>query len=87
LQRAEVLYAPDFVVNAGGVINIAEELIGYHRERAYAAIRQIFDTTARVLEIAAREGITTARAADRMAEHRIAELSHIGLRTFRGTGR
>ena len=86
LRRAGVLYAPDFVVNAGGVINIAEELIGYHRERAYAAIRRIFDTTARVLEIAGRENITTAEAADRIAEHRIAELSHVGrIRTFGGT--
>ena len=57
LAQAGVVYAPDFVVNAGGVINIAEELVGYHRERAYAAVRRIFDTTTRVLEIAARDGI------------------------------
>jgi leucine dehydrogenase len=83
MQRAGVLYAPDFVVNAGGVINIAEELVGYHRERAYAAIRRIFDTTARVLEVAARERVTTAVAADRMAEQRIAALAHVvRIRTF-----
>ena len=58
-------------MNAGGVINIAEELVGYHRERAYASVRRIFDTTAAVLATAAAEGITTADAADRLAERRL----------------
>ncbi len=77
LARAGVVYAPDYVVNAGGVINIAEELVGYSRERAYGNIRRIGDTTAAVLDAAAAEGITTASAADRLAEQRIAELSHV----------
>jgi glutamate dehydrogenase/leucine dehydrogenase len=72
LDKAGVLYAPDFIVNAGGVINIAEELVGYHRERAYANVRRIFDTTTMVIEQAAAEGITTALAADRLAERRMA---------------
>lgn len=77
LADAGVLYAPDYVVNAGGVINIAEELSprGYHRERALAAVRRIFDTTERVLAMADEEGIPTAEAADRVAERRIADLS------------
>jgi len=84
LASAGVLYAPDYVVNAGGVINIAEELRGYHRERAYAHIRRIFDTTTTVLDIAAAEGISTAAAADRIAEGRIAALSQVQLiRRFR----
>jgi glutamate dehydrogenase/leucine dehydrogenase len=87
LQQSGVLYAPDFVVNAGGVINIAEELVGYDRERAYAAIRRIFDTTKRVLESAVREHTTTAEAADHLAEQRIAALSHVAqIRTFRPEG-
>src|SRR3954447_19059941 len=51
LQQHGTVYAPDFIVNAGGVINIAEELspAGYHRERAYAAVRSIFTTTTEVL--------------------------------------
>ena len=88
LAKAGVVYAPDYIVNAGGVINIAEELspAGYHRERAYAAIRRIFDTTTQVLAIAAREGITTAAAADHIAEGRIAGLGRIHLiRTFHRT--
>ena len=66
-----VLYAPDYVVNAGGVINIAEEKGGYDRARAEARIRGIYDTVLRVLDLAAAEGITTAAAADLLAERRI----------------
>ena len=90
LRQAGVLYAPDYIVNSGGVINIAEELspAGYHRERAYAAIRRIFDTTSAVIATASAEGTTTAAAADRIAERRIAGLGRIHhIRTFdqRGT--
>ena len=84
LADAGVVYAPDYVVNAGGVINIAEELRGYHRERAYANVRRIFTTTTRVLEAADADGITTAEAADRMAEARIDAISQVQLiRRFR----
>jgi valine dehydrogenase (NAD+) len=87
LQEAGVLYAPDFVVNAGGVINIAEELVGYHRERAYAAVRRIFETTTRVFELAAAEGVTPARAAERLAEQRIADVGRDhSIRTFTRAG-
>jgi glutamate dehydrogenase/leucine dehydrogenase len=77
LDDAGVLYAPDFIVNAGGVINIAEEIVGYHRERAYAAVRRIFDTTMRVLDIAANDRIPPALAAERLAELRIAEVGDV----------
>ena len=79
LARAGVLYAPDYVVNAGGLINIAEELApgGYHPELAEAAVRRIFDTVTTVLETADRAGISTAEAADRMAEQRIAAVSAV----------
>jgi leucine dehydrogenase len=83
LARAGVLYAPDYIVNAGGVINIAEEIAGYHRERAYSNIRRIFETTTAVLQTAEAERITTAEAADRVAERRIAELARVHqIRTF-----
>ena len=87
LAAAGVLYAPDYIVNAGGVINIAEEHAaggsGYHRERAYAHVRRIFDTTLAVIATAEAEGITTAAAADRLAEARMAEVGRVGLlRTF-----
>jgi len=79
LADAGVLYAPDFIVNAGGVINIAEELRGYHRERAYANVRRIFDTTAAVIAEATRDGVTTTAAAERLAERRIADVGAVPL--------
>jgi len=85
LDRLGILYAPDYVVNAGGVINIAGELSprGYHPGRAYEQVRRIFDTVASVLAAAEAEGITTGVAADRFAEGRIASLRHVHqIRTF-----
>lgn len=79
IAAAGVLYAPDYVVNAGGVVNIAEELRGYQRDRAWGEIRRIYDTTLAVLETAEAEGITTAAAADRVAERRIAALGNVRL--------
>ena len=73
LAAAGVLYAPDFVVNAGGVINIAEELRagGYDPRRARRAVERIADNLTRVLEVARDEGITTEVGAERVAERRI----------------
>ena len=79
LAAAGITYAPDYVVNAGGVINIAEELLGYNRERAYANVRRIFDTTRAVMAVARDEGITTTTAADRLAERRIREVGRLAL--------
>jgi len=79
LAGAEVLYAPDFVVNAGGLINIAEELApgGYHPDLALAAVRRIFDTVTTLLDAADHAGISTAEAADRLAEQRMAAVSAV----------
>jgi leucine dehydrogenase len=71
IHDAGVLYAPDYVVNAGGVINIAHEQGGYDRARADERIRGIRDTVHRVLDLADAEAITTAAAADLLAERRI----------------
>jgi valine dehydrogenase (NAD+) len=73
LRAAGVLYAPDYVVNAGGIINIAEERApgGYDRDRAYAQVARVADTVRTVLHTAEAEGITTATAADRLAERRL----------------
>jgi len=79
LTEAGIVYAPDYVVNAGGLINIAEELSprGYDHDRAYARVAGIFDSTTAVLAAADSEGITTAAAADRTARRRIAELEPV----------
>jgi glutamate dehydrogenase/leucine dehydrogenase len=79
LEEAGILYAPDYVVNAGGIINVAEELKGYDRDRADGEIRRIFDTTAAVLATAGAEGITTAEAADRVAERRLEQVGRVQL--------
>ena len=72
LDARGIVYAPDFVANAGGIINIAEEFTGYDRERALHRAAGIGDTTRRVLEHARTEGIAPARAADVLARERIA---------------
>jgi glutamate dehydrogenase/leucine dehydrogenase len=73
LATREILYAPDFVVNAGGIINIAEEFVGYSRDRALAHAAEIGATTARVIAVAAELGITPLRAAEQLARTRLAE--------------
>jgi leucine dehydrogenase len=74
-----ITYAPDFVANAGGVMNIAEEPHGYDRARAYGRIRGIHDTVLRIFERADADGTTTAAAANRLAEERIAAVSRVRL--------
>ena len=73
LAATGVLYAPDFVVNAGGVINIAQELGSdpYDPARARMAVERIAGNLTRVLEVARSESITTEAAAERVAERRI----------------
>ncbi|GAA2723888.1 MULTISPECIES: Glu/Leu/Phe/Val dehydrogenase dimerization domain-containing protein [Streptomyces] len=68
-----VLYAPDYVVNAGGVIQVADELHGFDFERAKAKAAKIFDTTLAIFDRAKADGIPPAVAADRLAEQRMAE--------------
>ncbi len=79
LTAAGILYAPDYCVNAGGIINIAEELRGYSRERAETGLRRIYDTTLAVFELARADGITSAAAADRLAEARIEAVGRLNL--------
>jgi leucine dehydrogenase len=74
LHAMGIVYAPDYVINAGGVINIADELNGYNQERAYKQVSKIYDSITRVLEISRTSGIPAYAAADRLAEERIALL-------------
>jgi valine dehydrogenase (NAD+) len=68
-----ILYAPDYVVNAGGLIQVADELHGFDFERARGRAGQIFETTREVFEAARVDGVPPAVAADRIAERRMAE--------------
>ena len=67
-----ILYAPDFVVNAGGVIQVADELAGFSMERARAKTSAIFATTRSVLTSAAQQGVSAAEVAEALARERIA---------------
>ena len=84
LTDRHILYTPDFVVNAGGLINVSEELRGYTVEKAAARVDKIYDTTLRVLAIAQERGISAQDAAVEMAESRIKAIGD--LRLFRRSG-
>jgi valine dehydrogenase (NAD+) len=81
LEERGILYAPDYVVNAGGVIQVADEIDGFNFERAKMRATRIYDATKQLLQLAAAEGVPPAVAADRMAERRMAEVGR--LRTIR----
>jgi leucine dehydrogenase len=72
LERKGMLYAPDFVINAGGLINVYGELERWPEERAKRKAQEIYDAILKVFAIAARDGIPSFQAADRLAEERIA---------------
>jgi valine dehydrogenase (NAD+) len=77
LQSRGILYAPDFCVNSGGLIQVADELDGFSFDRAKARASKIYGTTRHVFEVASAEGITTALAASRIAELRMAEVGRL----------
>lgn len=80
IERRGILYAPDFVINAGGLVNVFQEFIGYDQERALRRARGIFDNLLRVFAIARREKIPSAVAAERLAEERIESVRALGSR-------
>ncbi len=72
-----IVYAPDYLVNAGGVIQVADELHGFSFKRAEAKAAQILTTTRQILAAADADGVPPAVAADRLAERRIAEVGRL----------
>jgi leucine dehydrogenase len=92
LQKRGILYAPDYAVNAGGLMNVSIEFDGYNRERAMRMMRTIYYNLGKIFEISRRDGIPTFKAADRMAEERInmigkIKLPHMGNQSPRFLGR
>jgi leucine dehydrogenase len=87
VEKRGILYAPDYAVNAGGVMNVSLEIDGYNRERALRMMRTIYYNLGRIFEIAKRDGIPTYKAADRMAEERIATIGKLKLPMGRGAPR
>ena len=78
LVEAGITFVPDYVANAGGIINIAQELVSHRRELASTRVRTIFDTTMAVLDEAKTEGASPTNVADRMAERRLAGYGRSG---------
>ena len=77
LEKRDILYVPDYVINAGGVINVAIERQGYNRERATHQVDRIFDICKHIFSIAQHEGLPTYKAADHLAEKRIEEVGKV----------
>ncbi|MBI2851877.1 MAG: Glu/Leu/Phe/Val dehydrogenase [Chloroflexi bacterium] len=71
LQARGILYAPDYIINAGGVVNLAMELTRYDAEQARAQTAEIYHTMERIITRAKVEGLTTAKVADMLALERI----------------
>ncbi len=80
LRKKGILYAPDFLINAGGLINVYSELEGYGKERAMEMASKIYDTTLQLFEKSEKENIPTYLAANKMAEERIAAIAKINAR-------
>jgi leucine dehydrogenase len=74
LEEMGMQYAPDYVANAGGVINVFGEVAGWDSERSLRKADEIYDTVLSVFEIARTDGIPSYEAADRLAERRLASV-------------
>jgi leucine dehydrogenase len=75
LHKRGILYAPDYVINAGGLINVYGELNDWTSDQARRKAGEIFDTLTQIFELAKQEGIPTHEAADRVAERRIDQVA------------
>jgi valine dehydrogenase (NAD+) len=77
LEDRGILYVPDYMLNAGGVIQVADEIDGFNFERAKLRATKIFDTTKQILASAQADGVPPAVAADRLAERRMADIGRL----------
>jgi leucine dehydrogenase len=75
LEQRGILYAPDYVINAGGLINVYGELNGWSPDRAKRKAGDIYDTLLQLFELAKEQGISTAEAAENLAERRIEQVA------------
>jgi leucine dehydrogenase len=80
VMKRGILYAPDFLINAGGIINCAWERKGYNRQAALKQTEGIYDTALRIFKASAELGIPTYLAANQAAEHRISSMRSAGIR-------
>ncbi len=75
-----ILYAPDFLINAGGLINVAAELDGYNRERVMGNVNKIYDRTLEIYNVSETEKIHTQAAAMKLAEKRLSDIANVKAR-------
>tara|TARA_A100001011_G_C14287591_1_gene834560 strand:- start:444 stop:1541 length:1098 start_codon:yes stop_codon:yes gene_type:complete len=80
LRKRDILYAPDYAINAGGLINVANELEGYNRQRAFDQAEGIYDMLRDIFRRSKNDDITTNEASDLQAEDRIMKMAR--LKTF-----
>jgi len=78
LMKRGIVYAPDYAINGGGLINVAAELDGYNKELVYNKVNKIYNTIANILSLAESEGIPPHVAADRIAEQKLNEKKECG---------
>ncbi|HEY9766921.1 MAG TPA: tryptophan dehydrogenase ScyB [Coleofasciculaceae cyanobacterium] len=71
LKSKGILYCPDYVINAGGLINVYNEMIGYEEDKAFKQLNGIYNTLLEIFNIAEQQDITTFEAAQKLAEERI----------------
>lgn len=71
LKQKGILYAPDYIVNAGGLIQVADELYSYNKERVLTKTRSIYTSLLEVYKQAGLDDITTIQAANRLCEKRM----------------
>ena len=72
-----ILFAPDYVINAGGIINCYSELMGFTKKRTMQLTENIYEATRNVLKLSAAESISTINAANKIAEKRIADIKKV----------
>lgn len=72
-----ILYAPDYVINAGGVINVYQEILGYDKDEALRKVKKIYDKLLEIFHLAKKQNITPLDAANRIAEERLRVIKNV----------
>jgi len=83
LVEKGILYAPDYIINAGGVVDVYFEAINeYIESKVIKKVKEIYNTVAEVYTIAEKDNMTTSKAAERLAERRIEQIAGIHRKFF-----
>ncbi|WP_013322485.1 tryptophan dehydrogenase ScyB [Gloeothece verrucosa] len=80
LEDKGILYCPDYVINAGGLINVYHEMIGYEEEKAFTHLNSIYNTLLQIFSLAKSQEITPYEAAQKIAENRIMNAQPLGVK-------